>query len=1033
MLTTPHFEIHFYQGAEAFAVRSALVFEDGYQMLSEKLKETLPWKVPVILYSSHNDFLQTNVALQILPEGVQAFAEPSRKRIVLPFTGSFKTFSHTAIHELAHVFTFQIVYNRLLDNVFSRNALFGMPLWIAEGVAEYLSVGWDAESDMFIRDAVIHDYLPDLNAAGGFMVYKAGQSAFNYIAETYGTEKVLEILDGLALTRHPDGALEKTIGLTTQELSAKWKKARRKHYWPMYGSKTEVEEIGRRLTNHIKDRAYYNTKPVMSPDGEKIAFFSDRDGLISIYIMSTIDGKVIRKLVSGHRSNRFESLHFFTSSLSWSPDGSKITFVAKSDGRDKLFIVDAKKGKVLKKIDLTADGLATPAWSPDGTRICVTGVFGGQTDLLLVDVNTETFERLTNDVDDQLHAKFFPDGKRIAFTFYPEVTIRVPTTLSADGKRTLAEMDFLAAGNVKHGVSVDIYTMNLETREVQPLIETKGDDGSPVLFDDGRKMLFTSNESGINNLYVADLEAGTYRRITDVLGGLFAPDINESKGRIVFSAFVKSGWDVYVSDDLQTLLAQKYDEQTFASRLYPSKTPESTFSDLTPGRPGIPTATLLGRVSETQDMAPEEPGAAEQDVFTIIPFDSISVGMEPLIPSQTFAEKVAESANDGKATATPVEGVQTSVSSDEPVTKGGSISNYRMRLAPDFIGQGAGLYFSTGFGFGLANTIIMSDLLGNHRMMFSFNLFRDIADSDLLAMYYYLKNRINYGVGIFQFKNFLNSRVTSVGESFQDYRLFSERNYGMFGLVSVPFTTFNRLDLELQAFVTERQFFDDFTEDPLTGQVFAVESGRSTRNLVEPSLSFVHDASFFNYFGPVDGSRWVASVSKGIGFGSEGVSRSTGFIDYRKYFRLWYRNSFAFRLVLAASEGEDPRNFFLGGPSTLRGYDYQRFEGSRIGLMTFEYRYPMIDALILGWPARWGIGNLGGSAFFDVGAAWDKGDVKPFKSDVHGLEFEDLQGDIGLGVHFYLGYFLLNFQLAWQTNLESIDHSQFHFFIGPSF
>ena len=115
--------------------------------------------MPVILYSNHSDFLETNVTSGQLSEGVQAFAEPSRRRIVLPFTSSFKEFEHTAIHELAHVFTFHIVYNRMLDNVFTRNYLFPMPLWVAEGLAEYLAVGWDADSDMFIRDAVIEDYL----------------------------------------------------------------------------------------------------------------------------------------------------------------------------------------------------------------------------------------------------------------------------------------------------------------------------------------------------------------------------------------------------------------------------------------------------------------------------------------------------------------------------------------------------------------------------------------------------------------------------------------------------------------------------------------------------------------------------------------------------------------------------------------------------------------------------------------------------------------------------------------------------------
>lgn len=464
-------------------------------------------------------------------------------------------------------------------------------------------------------------------------------------------------------------------------------------------------------------------------------------------------------------------------------------------------------------------------------------------------------------------------------------------------------------------------------------------------------------------------------------------------------------------------------------------------------------ATLLakaGRDGEKEE-SDDDSGVSQDRVFSLADEDSIrGLDIAPLIPKEAFVGKASDGAtssksdvqikSDGSQVKSPgdvvkagmVEGVSKPVAPDDPGHKGATVADYRLRLAPDFIGQGGGLYFSTGFGFGLANTIALSDMLGNHRMALSFNLFRDIADSDILATYIYLKRRINYGIGAFQYKNFLNSRVTTIGESFSDYRLFTERNYGVFGLMSVPFTAFDRIDLELEAFVTERQFFEEVPQEDQNVTAY-VESGKSTRNLIEPSATFVHDAAFYDYFGPIDGSRWMLSVSKGFGYGNSAVSRSTAFIDYRKYMRLWYRNSLAFRIAAAGSEGPDSKSFFLGGPSTLRGYDYLHFEGSRMALMSLEYRYPMVDALILGWPGRWGLGNLRGTAFFDVGTAWDNSKITPFRKDVNGLVFQDLYGDIGLGAQMFFGYFLLNFQIAWQTDLNTIGHSQFHFYIGPSF
>jgi outer membrane protein assembly factor BamA len=249
------------------------------------------------------------------------------------------------------------------------------------------------------------------------------------------------------------------------------------------------------------------------------------------------------------------------------------------------------------------------------------------------------------------------------------------------------------------------------------------------------------------------------------------------------------------------------------------------------------------------------------------------------------------------------------------------------------------------------------------------------------------------------------------------------------------------MDIGLQAYVSDREFFEP--SDPYTTGFFYERTNQSRRRLVEPSLAFIHDSSFFGPFGPVEGSRWRVEASQGVGVTSDAVSRTTGVVDYRWYKMLWYRNSFAFRLLGGASVGDDKRTFSLGGPLALRGFgwDDRTVRGSRFGMSSVEYRFPLVDALIFGWPGRWGFTNVGGTAFFDTGLAWDNEldpglynpNPKLFRTDRRGLQFEDLKGDYGFGTYFNLGYLLLNFQFAWQTDLNTTGDYQFHFFIGPTF
>jgi Tol biopolymer transport system component len=910
-----------------------------------------------------------------------------------------------------------------------------------------LAEGWDADADMFIRDAVIQDYLYPFYLIGGFYVYKEGQSVFNYIADTYGHEKVLEFLDALAGTRSAGAALQRTLGLTEEQLYEQWSKSLRKHYWPLYPDKQDLEDVGRRLTDHVEDHAYYNTKPVLSPDGEHIVFFSDRSGMIEVRVISALDGTEVANVVTDSRSNKYESLHLLTSSVCFDPTGEKVAFVAKSKGHDALFVRNFKTADE-RTYEIKSNGLTAPAWHPTRDEIVLSATYHGQTDLLLVDLGDGTTQRLTDDAADQLTPRFYPDGKKIVFVYYPDVTIPVPANFDGDNRTALSEIDFLNPNNVRTHANYDIYEFDVATTRQRPIVESPGDDTEPLILSDGKTLIYASDQSGVNNLHAGNVDTRETYRFTDVLGGLFTPTVHEEKGRIAFSAFVKGGWDIYVSDDLPTMLGRRYSEP---SRRVLAHDPGVASRDLELAAKAVSDAEAAADSAQARAAAgPPTPAPVAIDVADSTSIDvadstSVAVADSTSAPSEGSAGEPGEIDLDAYQPAirpldepkptdsaqSPSIGVRNRVGSsdlgaDEPIFRGATVNKYHTKLAPDFIGSGGGLYFSSGFGFGLANSIALSDILGDHHLMFAFNLYQDIANSDVLIAYSYLKRRVDFSFGAYQFSGYYDSRVTSVGETFSSNQLFSERNYGVFALMSIPFNKFYRMEVDLQAYYSDREFFEDV--DPTVGFRFTTVEKSKVR-LLEPSLAFVHDSSFYGPFGPVDGSRWRISLARGVAFEEQDVSRTTGYVDWRWYRTLFWRNSMALRFSGAASVGEDPRVFFLGGPTRLRGYEWDQIEGSRMWYGSFEYRFPLLDALIFGWPGRWGLTNIGGTAFFDVGAAWNRGIPDLFVDD----RLDAALADVGFGVYMYAGYFLMSFQFAWPTDFSHIQNDmQFHFYLGPT-
>ena len=82
-----------------------------------------------------------------------------------------------------------------------------------------------------------------------------------------------------------------------EDLNERWKKSLKKQFWPDIAVKQDPDELSKRLTDNKKIGGFYNTSPVLSPQGDKIAFISDRDIYLDVYIMDAQEGIVLEKIV----------------------------------------------------------------------------------------------------------------------------------------------------------------------------------------------------------------------------------------------------------------------------------------------------------------------------------------------------------------------------------------------------------------------------------------------------------------------------------------------------------------------------------------------------------------------------------------------------------------------------------------------------------------------------------------------------------------------------------------------------------------
>lgn len=473
VLETEHFEIYYYPEMKELAERAAGFAEEQYAELQNLFNYSLKSKVPMIVYSSHLHFQQTNVSPFEIPEGVGGFFEFFKGRVVLPSDGSIHAFRRVLRHELVHVFaTYKM--ERILSEHRKLNHP-GAPLWFTEGIAEHWSGQPDFQAEMVMRDATINStVVPVQNfwtVQGTYYMYKLSENLLQFVSETFGSEKVMLILDNLWKTESFEKVVAMSLGVSYEELTERWMQWLKKKYFPTLANREEPGAI----TEKISPAGFHVKPAYWEHDGiEEVFYVANRDGYTNIY-RNRLDTKKEEIVVKGERSEDFETFHFFKSKIDVNARG-ELAFVTKSGEKDVLHVYDVNRKTVTHRYsykDLV--GLSSPSWSPDGKRIVFSGLaMSGNSDLYILDVSGDSEDgrltRLTDDMYDDKEPAWSPDGRWIAF--------------SSD--RT--EEGLMGAYN--------LYLCDVGTMKMFALTAGRTRDDAPSWSRDGRWLAYTSNRAG---------------------------------------------------------------------------------------------------------------------------------------------------------------------------------------------------------------------------------------------------------------------------------------------------------------------------------------------------------------------------------------------------------------------------------------------------------------------------------------------------------------------------------------------------------
>ena len=490
--------------------------------------------------------------------------------------GSHDWIKNVVTHELTHIMTlnkarkkwpFQFALLSVSRFDSNPDITFQFPLYHlnaprgwTEGIAQYGAHKfgydtWDSHRDMLLRMAALEDDLLSWEEMGtvwdrtgkfyGEFVYNQGYAMMVYIHQQYGAEKVDELTHQIGSMSF-DPAIRRVLGISADQFYADWVAFLAENY-----GRLESEIRGQGFFEGMSldevNEGVLEYHPALSPDGKKLAYLTSEKQDFAITSLKIYDFETQKKTkLKGWIDTR----------IGWSPDGEEIVFVRNKGGFNDLYIYNLAADKE-RRISARLRA-KDPSFSPDGQRIAFVHNEDGTNNLGLVNRDGTDLVYLTNNNNATQYSapRFSPDGEWLLFSLFRGedrdiAMIRAdspprPKVFEKAKKKKKSDDD---EDEEKTEETIGVFPDTVafahpDSSGFRAVVASLADERDPHWLPDGSGFVFSSDQSGIFNIYRYRLENREVEQLTNVVGGAFVPTVAADES-VVYSGYHSNDYSLY--------------------------------------------------------------------------------------------------------------------------------------------------------------------------------------------------------------------------------------------------------------------------------------------------------------------------------------------------------------------------------------------------------------------------------------------------------------------------------------------------------
>ena len=474
-----NFDVYFYQGGDDLARYAQAYAKDQIPRLETRLSSRFGKKIQFIVFNSKSDFKQSNIDLEEEENGnTGGITKIIGSKVILYFDGDYTHFEAQIREGIARLLFSQVMNGISIGSQIRSSYRYNIPQWFQDGLVTYIAGNWDSHKEAQLQRGIISGNYKKINHLRDDDALIAGYSFWNFIDEQYGSKSFNDIMTLAENTQNVKKALLYVTGKEYKTLVEEWYDFYKARYETLLVNQpTDVMRL-----KYKKYRTF--TQPSISPNGKYIAYVSNDEGKIRLWLEDLQTGKRQQLFKAGYHSD--ENIDTSFPLLAWHPNGEILSFILEEEGKIQLYNLDINSGKKANIYLFDFQKVSSFSYAHKSRKIVLAATRMGKPDIYVYNLFSNTVEQITNDWHTDLSPVFTYDDRQIVFS-----SNRDNDTLKIDDKIGFQNKQF------------DLYAYNYINKGdmLQNLTQQRYSNNTlPEPLKDG-SLLYLNDTSGYYNLY----------------------------------------------------------------------------------------------------------------------------------------------------------------------------------------------------------------------------------------------------------------------------------------------------------------------------------------------------------------------------------------------------------------------------------------------------------------------------------------------------------------------------------------------------